>query len=340
MYLKDGERFTVNQLLDALLIKSANDASVVIAEHISGSVEEFCKLMNEEAKKIGANNTNFVNSHGLHENNHYTTPYDMALMAREAMSISAFRDIVKSPSVKFSENQYSEIARSFINTNLFLNKSSSYYDASVDGIKTGTTDEAGKCLVSSAVRDDRRVISAVFKSSTEKLYVDSKTLLDYGFDNFTSHILVDKEDFISDTKIRLSKENTLTYKPKNNYKLVLEKSKSLSEYDFKEVLTDTSMPIKKGDTVGELEIYDEEVLIGTIPLVAQNDINSILSFITLFGEMTLFKTIIGLIILLGLGLALIGFAIRNYIIIKRRRTSRYNRNIFSSKKKKSRFRRF
>lgn len=105
MYLQNGEVFTIKELLQGLMITSANDAAVVLARHVSGSVEQFAKLMNEEAKKIGAKNTNFNNPHGLPDELHYTTAYDMALMARVAMSNETFREIVKMPSVHFPESE-------------------------------------------------------------------------------------------------------------------------------------------------------------------------------------------------------------------------------------------
>ena len=339
MYLKNGERFTVKQLLDAVLIQSANDACVVLAQHVSGSVEKFCELMNKEAANLGAKNTRFINPHGLPDENHYTTPFDMTLMAREAMNNETFRTIVKTKVVRYDSNAYSEISRVFDNSNLFLQKTSPYYYDIVDGIKTGTTEAAGKCLVSSAVKDNRRVIASVFKADGDNLYPDSKTLLDYGLDNFTSHILLNKEEYVKTKSVSFSKERNLIYKPKYNYKVVLDKGKNPDEYTFKEVLTDISMPIKKGDTVGHLEVYDGDTQLTKVSLVAENDVTSILGFITFLGDMTLLKTIITLLIMLFILIIIVGFIIRNYIIIQRKKRNRYNKNIFSSKKKKSFLRR-
>lgn len=177
MYLEVGEIFTVRELLQGLLIHSSNDAAVVLAKYVSGSTQDFAQLMNKEAKKAGALNTHFNNPHGLPDDNHYTTPYDMAMLARKAMSEKVIREIVSTKSISFKQQNTAtskiNTSRYFTNTNLFLtsNDKITYrkqsipikYDI-VDGIKTGYTDLAGRCLLSSAVKNDMRVIAAVFKS--------------------------------------------------------------------------------------------------------------------------------------------------------------------------------
>ena len=160
MYLKNGESFTIKQLLDALLVHSANDAAYVLALHIGGSIENFCDMMNKEAKEIGAKNTHFNNPHGLPDENHYTTAYDMSIMTRQAMSNKVFRNIVKTKSIKYEPSEAYPYYRHFTNSNKFLTSSEQInykgqlipikYDI-VDGIKTGTPDAAGNCLLSSAV---------------------------------------------------------------------------------------------------------------------------------------------------------------------------------------------
>lgn len=176
MYLEKGEIFTVKQLLQGLLIHSSNDAAEVLAEYVSGNKADFAKLMNKEAKSIGANNTHFNNPHGLPDKDHYTTAYDMALIAREAMSNEIIREIESTKSITFeksdTDNYRCFTNRVFFNTNKFLTSTEKIkyknklidikYDI-VDGIKTGYTDDAGRCLLSSAVKNDMRVICAVFK---------------------------------------------------------------------------------------------------------------------------------------------------------------------------------
>ena len=289
MYLKNGESFTVKQLLDGLLIHSSNDAAVVLANYVSGSVEEFAKLMNEEAKAIGAKNTHFTTPNGLPDVNHYTTAYDMALMARESMSSEIFRSIVKTDSIRFEASKTSFSERYFTNTNKFLtsNEKINYkgkqtdikYDI-VDGIKTGYTDDAGKCLLSSGVKNNMRLISAAFKSTVNDLYLDSRTLLDYGFDNFHTTTIVNKEDYTDSKKVLFSKQKELVYEPEYSYKLVLPKGTKESEYTTEIKLDNIDLPIRKGDKVGTLEVYNGKKIEHTINLVAKDNVNSIFAVVT------------------------------------------------------------
>ena len=216
MYLEVGE------LLQGLLIHSSNDAAVVLAKYVSGSTQDFAQLMNKEAKKAGALNTHFNNPHGLPDDNHYTTPYDMAMLARKAMSEKVIREIVSTKSISFKQQNTAtskiNTSRYFTNTNLFLtsNDKITYrkqsipikYDI-VDGIKTGYTDDAGRCLLSSAVKNDMRVIAAVFKSFGTNVYVDSRTLLDYGFENYTSKTIINKDDYTKTKRVLFTKEKEL-----------------------------------------------------------------------------------------------------------------------------------
>ncbi len=289
MYLKNGESFTVKQLLDALLIHSSNDAAVVLANYVSGSVEEFAKLMNEEAKAIGAKNTHFTTPNGLPDLNHYTTAYDMALMARESMSSEIFRSIVKTDSIRFEASKTSFSERYFTNTNKFLtsNEKINYkgkqtdikYDI-VDGIKTGYTDDAGKCLLSSGVKNNMRLICAAFKSNVNDLYLDSRTLLDYGFDNFHTTTIVNKEDYTDSKKVLFSKQKELVYEPEYSYKLVLPNGTKESEYTTEIKLDNIDLPIHKGDKVGTLKVYNGKKIEHTINLVAKDNVNSIFSIVT------------------------------------------------------------
>ena len=289
MYLKEGESFTVKELLDALLIHSSNDVAMVLAKYVGGSVENFVNMMNKEAKAIGCKNTHFNNPHGLPDENHYTTAYDMTLMARKAMDNKIFRDIVKTKSVKYAPTQAYPYERYFKNTNQFLtsNYKMNYkgkevdvkYDV-VDGIKTGYTDAAGKCLLSTGVKNNIRVISAVFKSTVNDLYVDSRTLLDYGFDNFYNKTIVDKNEFIKDKKVFLSKEKKLTYQPASDYTIVLHNNSKTDDYSIKTKLDNIKLPINEGDKVGTLEVYKNKKLEKSIDLIAKNDVTSVFSFLS------------------------------------------------------------
>ncbi len=338
MYLKEGEAFTVKELLDALLIHSSNDVAMVLAKYVGGSVENFVNMMNDEAKSIGAENTHFNNPHGLPDENHYTTAYDMALMARKAMDNKIFRDIVNTKSVKYPATEAYPYERYFENTNQFLTSRSKMnykgqeidikYDV-VDGIKTGYTDAAGKCLLSTGVKNNIRVISAVFKSTVDDLYLDSRTLLDYGFDNFYVKEIVDKDDFIKNKKVFLSKEKKLIYQPEANYSVALSNDSKADDYSIKTKLDNIKLPIKEGDKVGTLEIYKNKKLEKSIDLVAKNDVTSIFAF---FTENKLLYNVLKIILLIVL-LVFIVFIIRK---VKRKRKKKKKKNSAYSRNRRRR----
>ncbi len=331
MYLKEGESFTVKELLDALLIHSSNDVAMVLAKYVGGSVENFVNMMNKEAKAIGCKNTHFNNPHGLPDENHYTTAYDMALMARKAMDNQVFRDIVKTKSVKYPATQAYPYERYFKNTNQFLtsNYKMNYkgkeidvkYDV-VDGIKTGYTDAAGKCLLSTGVKNNIRVISAVFKSTVNDLYVDSRTLLDYGFDNFYNKTIINKDEFVKNKNIFLSKEKKLTYQPASDYTIVLPNNSKADDYSITTKLDNIKLPIKKGSKVGTLNVYKNNKLEKSIDLVAKNNVNSIFSFIT---KNKILDNILKIALFLGVLIFIV------FIINKGKHKKR--RNIYSRKRR-------
>lgn len=351
MFLQNGESFTIKELLEGLMITSANDAAVVLARFVSGSTENFANLMNEEAKKIGANHTHFNNPHGLPDPNHYTTAYDMALMARQAMSNETFRNIVKMESVTFPKSETCFTERYFINSNKLIISTAKVnykgqmvnmkYDI-VDGIKTGYTDAAGRCLLSSAVKNDMRLISAVYKSNGDQVFLDSRTLLDYGFDNFESKLIVNKDEFSESKDVLLSKQKTLTYQPKYSYKVVVPKNLGDSNYSTKTNIEKIKLPIKKGQVVGSLDIYNEDKLEHSIELVATDNVDFIFPFI---NSKSIPKILLLIALVAGIGI----FAINKIINVKRfkrvtpysnvihinsRRKRKY-KSIFSNKKNKS-----
>ncbi|MDU4860039.1 MAG: D-alanyl-D-alanine carboxypeptidase family protein [Terrisporobacter othiniensis] len=333
MYLQKGEIFTVRELLQGLLVHSSNDTAEVLAEYVSGSKEAFADLMNKEARAIGAKNTHFNNPHGLPDKEHYTTAYDMALMARQAMSNDLIREIVSTKSLTFEKcdtpTSKRFITRTFFNTNKFLTSTEKIqykgksvdikYDI-VDGIKTGYTDDAGRCLLSSAVKNDMRVISAVYKDAGTDVYADSRTLIDYAFNNYYNQTIINKADYTKSKRVLFTKEKELLYEPEFNYKIVLEKGSKASENYNAKVNLDYDLPIKKGDKVGTLDVYNGKTLEKTINLVAKNNLNSLFGFIT---ENTTVKYSI------KLALALISLFIIFIIskIIKKRKARRRRKSV-------------
>ena len=179
-----GEEVGIRDLLYVLMLRSANEVAIGLGMKIAGTEAEFGKLMTEKAKEIGAVNTNFVNATGLHDDNHYTTAYDMALIAMEAMENATFAEVWGTPNyIVNPTNIESDVVRIWNRHNMMVNTNAAYYSYA-NGGKTGYTDEAGRTLVTYASRDGRNLICVVMKSGTETVYADTRLLFEYGFNEF------------------------------------------------------------------------------------------------------------------------------------------------------------
>jgi len=201
--LKEGEVMTIEDLLYAMMLKSGNDAANVLAEAVSGTIDKFVLLMNEKAKEIGCINTNFTNTHGYHDDNHYTTPQDMMKILSYAIKNETFVKIFSTSSYTISSTNKTNNERVYQNTNrLILKKEDSYlsryYEYCIGG-KTGYTDEAGRTLVAYSKKDDKNLILGVFNSNPSGIedlrYTDSINLFEYGFNNFEKTKILIKDDY-------------------------------------------------------------------------------------------------------------------------------------------------
>ena len=192
--LQLDEELTIEQLLNLLLISSANDAGNVIAEHIAGSVESFASMMNTKAAELGCKNTHFTNPYGKQDSNHYSTAYDLALIADYCMDNSVFRDIVKKTAYTLGPTNKHDSERTFTTTNSLLeednsNRADNYYYEHAIGIKTGFTTQAGNCLIGAAESNGLEVISVILdgtqtSNGLSQRYLDTITLFDFAFDNY------------------------------------------------------------------------------------------------------------------------------------------------------------
>lgn len=201
--LKQGEVMTITDLLYALMLKSGNDAANVLAEAVSGSINEFVTLMNEKAKEIGCTNTHFANAHGYHDDNHYTTPVDMMKILSYAIKNEQFVKIFSTKEYTIDTTNKTNKKRIYQNTNrLILTEEDSYlsryYEYCIGG-KTGYTDEAGRTLVAYAKKDDKNLLLGVFNSNPSGIedlrYTDSINLFEYGFNNFEKSKILEKKDY-------------------------------------------------------------------------------------------------------------------------------------------------
>ena len=194
---KEGEQLTMEQCLYAVMLASANEVSNAVAEHVAGSIDKFAEMMNAKAKQLGCKNTNFVNANGLHNDNHYTSAYDMALIAREALKNETFRKITATKSYVIPKTNKSDEEFPMANHQQLLlgYKLTKKYDACIGG-KTGYTNAARNTLVSFASKDGIDLICVVMKSTPTDQYKDTIKLFDFGFDNYES-FSVDEASTIS-----------------------------------------------------------------------------------------------------------------------------------------------
>lgn len=211
--IRVGEELTVKELLEVFLVHSANEAGFILAEHISGSINNFANLMNQKITEIGCKNTHFTNPSGLHDKDHYSTAYDLSLIAKYCMQNDTFRNIVSMRSCTIEPTEKHE-KRYFLNTNDMLNPKSKYYDEYVIGIKTGFTSQAKNCLIAGYRKNNIELISVVLGSSqnTPKglsgKFTDTKTLFDYGINNYSNKTIASKGQVLTQVKIEHATPDT------------------------------------------------------------------------------------------------------------------------------------
>jgi len=248
LWLEEGEIQIVEDLIKAVAIRSANDASVALAEHIAGSEEVFVKMMNDKAKELGMNNTNFANASGLPNQNHYTSAYDVAIMSAELLKHEGIHKWLTTYMDEMLVGKNKDKVQSLVNTNKLIKE----YQGTT-GVKTGSTSEAGHCLAASAKRNNLHLIAVVMGSDTSKIRFDeSMRLLDYGFANYDSVAIGRKGDVIGKIKVHKGKANYLEAVLERDSYLLLPKGKS-GNITKEIVLPDfVEGPIEEGKELGKL----------------------------------------------------------------------------------------
>lgn len=259
IWLSPGESMSVEDLLYALMLASGNDAAAALAEHISGSESAFALLMNQKAKSIGANNTNFVNPHGLPDDNHYTTAYDLALISAYAMKNTTFREIVstKNKTISWEGSQWD---RSLKNHNKLLSR----YEYAT-GIKTGFTKKAGRCLVSSAEKDGRVNICVTLNAPDD--WNDHIALHNHCFENYRAEVVCSKGDLagvFTNNEVECD-DVALLYGA--DFVAAVKDGESI---ETKKVFN-VKYPVLKSQVVGRLDIYLNNERIGFVDLISAND---------------------------------------------------------------------
>lgn len=281
--LKVDEQLTVEQLLYVLMVGSSNDAAVVLAEHVSGSVENFSVLMNEKAKEIGCTSTNFVNPNGEHDENHYSTAHDLALIARYAMQNETFRTLVSTTFYRLpATNKYNKDDRFFSTTNDLLNKNSNYYYKYAIGVKTGFTTPAGNCLISCANKDDLELLTVVLGAEESKQrYLDTRALFDYGYETYSMKEIVKSGEVVHTVNISNATNATKNLDlavSDDIYSLVKQENESLPVFPEISLNENLKAPIKKGDIVGSAKYTIEGITYET-SVFANSDVKVSFLFI-------------------------------------------------------------
>lgn len=267
IFLKVGEKMTVEDLLKGVAIASGNDAVVALAERVSGSEEQFVKRMNTRAKDLGLKNTNFINATGLTADNHYSSAYDMSLIAKE---------LVKHEKILEFTSTYEDYLRKdtkspfwLVNTNRLVR-----FKEGVDGLKTGFTDEAGYCLTATMKKDNMRLITVVMKEeNTSKRSADTTKMLDYGFNIYMVQTILDEKTTIEKKKVELGKTLTTEIVPKENITILNKKSDDQKNITYKTNINKIIAPVKKGDKVGTIDIIEDNNIISTIDATVKEDIS-------------------------------------------------------------------
>jgi len=267
IFLKVGEKMTVEDLLKGVAIASGNDAVVALAERVSGSEEQFVKRMNIRAKDLGLKNTNFINATGLTADNHYSSAYDMSLIAKE---------LIKHEKILEFTSTYEDYLRKdtkspfwLVNTNRLVR-----FKEGVDGLKTGFTDEAGYCLTATMKKDNMRLITVVMKEeNTSKRSADTTKMLDYGFNIYMVQTILDEKTTIEKKKVELGKTLITEIVPKENITILNKKSEEQKNITYKTNINKIIAPVKKGDKVGTIDIIEDNNIISTIDATVKEDIS-------------------------------------------------------------------
>lgn len=269
IYLEPNEEMSIEDLFKGVCVASANDATVAIAETIAGTEEEFVKMMNKKAKKLGLKNTNFVNSTGLDENNHYTTAKDLSILGRELLKhekILEFSSIYEDYLRKDTNNKFW-----LVNTNKLVRT----YEGA-DGLKTGHTDNAGYCLAATAKRNGMRLLAIVLGESNSKVRnTETATLLDYGFNNYKLEVLQAKGTKVDTVTLDKADKENIDLILKEDAAVFTKKTDKNKKYTTELKLNKIELPIKKGDVIGKVIIKNNGEEVSSAEVTVKNDIKKI-----------------------------------------------------------------
>ena len=332
-----GEVMTVEHLLYCMMLVSANEASQILAETISGSVAAFVGQMNAKAQALGCENTHFVNPHGIHDSQHYTSAWDMYLIAKEAMKHEQLMAICDTPTVVIPATNVSA-ARTLRTTNYLIGSwyTRGYLNGDAHGIKTGSTSQAGHCLVSTATRGTRSFVSVVLGGDRAELenneirtysFYDTNQLFNWAFDNFTYQTLLREDDMVLDVAVSLSEADHVVVHPRSDVEVLLPSDVAPESMERSVTLKadPAEAPIAAGDVLGTMTLSLDGVEYASVDLLALNDVEAsrsqiFLRDLKLFFGKTAVKAVIAVLAALAILLAA-------WKLIFSRRRYRYGRSV-------------
>ncbi|NLC76597.1 MAG: D-alanyl-D-alanine carboxypeptidase [Clostridia bacterium] len=265
VYLEPGEKFTLEEMLIAISVGSANDASAAVAEFLAGSEEAFAQQMTEKAKELGCTNTNFTNSHGLHDDNHYTSPRDMALIAQWAMQFPKMKELTSIKEYTFRGEPKLLI---LYNTNKLL-----WWYPGTTGLKTGTTSAARRNLTASAERSGVELLSVVMGVDRKNGHFgETMKLLNWGFASFKFEQFYDRGEQVQELKVSKGMKDTVPLLAEQKVGALIGKHED-SRLEVKiEAPPFVVAPVEKGQPVGLIKIYNDGQEIRSVNLVAGEDV--------------------------------------------------------------------
>ena len=279
-----GEQLTARELLYCMLLQSGNEAAAIVADYLGDqSINNFIDMMNRRAKALGAVNTNFKNPHGLHHEEHYSTAYDMFLIAKELLKHPEIIEIASTYSYQLRKTNVRE-PEWLVSTNKMMLKSSAYYRSYIKGLKTGTTTPAGKCFIAYSEKNGYHYLSVLlgsaYKDENGKVYADnyvfSETakLLDWTFDSFSLKTILPTNQSCAQIDLKLSsQQDSLLLYPKEKLVSLIPKEIDPSSVQVKTYVNSyAEAPIKKGDVLGYVEVKLADEVVGITDLVADTDI--------------------------------------------------------------------
>lgn len=266
IFLETNEMMMVEDLVKGICIASGNDATVALAEKIAGTEKAFVKLMNDKAKSLGLRNTNFMNSTGLDADGHYSSAYDMSIMARELVR---HEKILEFSSI-YEDYLRKNTAKKFwlVNTNKLV-KFYSY----IDGLKTGYTGNAGYCLTATGMKNDMRLISVVMgEENTDNRTTDTLAMLDYGFNMYSINKVVNKDKSLGNVRVNLGDIENVDIMLKEDITILNNNQKGKKNITYEINTNNINAPVKKGDVVGKIDVYEEGRYLYSRDITVMNDI--------------------------------------------------------------------